>query len=67
MIIHWHDARTDKPLQGEEVILLLESGEQHAGHWLEHANKYQRNTRRWKVYKTGKYVDEDKVVAWREL
>ena len=63
----WHDARKEKPLQGQEVILFLDNGEQHAGHWLEHANKYVRNTRKWKVYKWDKYVPENEVVARRLL
>ena len=62
-----HDARTSKPPQGVEVILFLADGSRHAGHWLEHANKYQRNTRKWKIYKTGKYVPEDAVLAWEEI
>lgn len=56
-----------KPIQGVECVLLLVNGERHAGHWLEHANKYQRNTRRWKIYKTGKYIDEDEVIGWRYM
>lgn len=66
-MISWHDASKDKPYQGKEVILLLDNGEQHAGFWLEHANKYTRNVRKWKVYFGNHLYDEDRVVAWREL
>ena len=64
LLIRWEDAEKTKPIQGEEVLLWMKDGEIHAGHWLEHANKYQRNTRRWKIYKINKCVDEDQVRAW---
>ena len=63
----WHDASREKPIQGEEVILWIFDGSQHAGHWLKHANRYQRNTRRWKVYKWDRYINEEDVIAWRKL
>ena len=61
------DANDAKPVQGEECLLLMKNGEIHAGHWLKHANKYQRNTRRWKIYKWNKYVDEGEVTGWRYM
>ena len=64
MALTFTNAAEVKPIQGVECVLVLANGQVHAGHWLEHANKYQRNTRRWKIYKWNKYVDEDEVVAW---
>lgn len=63
----WHDAKTEKPKQEAECLLLLSGGEVHAGFWLEHANKYQRNTRKWKVYHGSHLVDEDKVIGWKPI
>ena len=65
--MNWHDARTEKPPQGKEVILWLDTGEQHVGFWLLHANKYVRNVRKWKIYHGNHLVEEDKVIGWRNL
>lgn len=66
-IADMHDARESKPKQGVDVMLWLSDGSRHEGRWLEHANKYQRNTRKWKVYKFDKYIAEDEVIAWCEI
>lgn len=66
-IAEWNDAEKIKPPQGQDVMLWLSDGSRHEGRWLEHANKYQRNTRKWKVYKWDKYIPEEDVIAWGEI
>lgn len=56
-----------KPAQGTDVLLRLKTGEIHEGRWLRNANKFQQNVRRWKIYKTDKYVGEDEVTEWKGI
>lgn len=66
-MINWHDASKEKPPSTKEVILLLDTGEQHAGFWLKDANKHERNINKWRVFMGSHMYDEDKVLGWRTL
>lgn len=56
-----------KPVQRQDVLLRLKTGEIHEGRWLRNANKYHQNVRKWKVYKINKYIDEDEIEEWRPI
>ena len=53
-----------KPDQKVPVLIILNNGEVREGHWLKDINKYERNVNRWRIYKTGKTVPDEEVVAW---
>lgn len=56
-----------KPKQGKPVLILLADGSIHEGHWLKNANQYEQNVNRWRIYKTGKTVPDNEVIAWVDL
>lgn len=53
-----------KPKQGEPVLIILEDGSMHEGHWLKNANYREKNVNRWRIYKTRKTVPDEDVKAW---
>ena len=53
-----------KPKQAKPVLIVLADGSVHEGHYLKNANKYEKNVNRWRIYKTGKTVEDKEVVAW---
>lgn len=55
-----------KPKQKIPVFIILTNGEIYEGHWLKDINKYERNVNRWRIYKTGKTVADEEVLAWIE-
>lgn len=56
-----------KPRQGKPVLIILTDGSIHEGHWLKNANFKEKNVRRWRIYKTGKTVPDNEVLAWMGL
>lgn len=53
-----------KPKQAERVLIILANGEIHEGHFLKNANYKEKNINRWRIYKTGKTVADEEVIAW---
>ena len=53
-----------KPKQAERVLIILANGEVHEGHFLKNANYKEKNINRWRIYKTGKTVADEEVLAW---
>lgn len=53
-----------KPKQKIPVLIILTNGSMHEGHWIKDINKYERNVNRWRIYKTGKTVADEEVLAW---
>lgn len=53
-----------KPKQKIPVFIILTNGEIYEDHWLKDINKYERNVNRWRIYKTGKTVADEEVLAW---
>lgn len=53
-----------KPREKVPVFILLKNGEIHEGHWIKDINKYKRNVKRWRIYKTGKTVPDEEVLMW---
>ena len=56
-----------KPKQGLPVLIILKDGSTHEGHWLKNANYKEKNVNRWRIYKTGKTVPDNEVLAWIDL
>ncbi len=56
-----------KPKHAKRVLIILLGGEIHEGHFLKHINKYVRDVNQWKIYKTGKTVPDEEVLAWIDL
>ena len=56
-----------KPRQGKPVLILLADGSIHEGHYLKNANYRVRDINRWRIYKTGKTVPDEEVLAWVDL
>ena len=69
--MNWHNPKTkkkeDQPRSGVPILLLLNSGEVHEGHFIKNANRYQMNTNRYRIYKTGKTVEFDEVQMWANM
>lgn len=63
----WTPTNEKLPAHGKNVLMYMTDGSVHEGHFILHANKYQKNVRRWRLYKTGKTVPEESVVAWAEM
>lgn len=53
-----------KPKQKVPVLIILTNGSVHEGHWLKDINKYKMNVNRWRIYKTGKTISDEEVLAW---
>lgn len=53
-----------KPVQAKRVLMVMEDGSVQEGHYLKNANKYEQNINRWRIYKTGRTVEDKQVVAW---
>lgn len=55
------------PESGKSVIILLNDGSVHTGHFIKNANYKETNVNRWRLYsnqKKGKTVADEEVVDW---
>ena len=62
----WHGS-DEEPRQQVELIIELKDGTKRAGFYLKDANKFQRNVRKWKIYRGDKYLDTDAVSRWKYI
>lgn len=60
----WRTTKEEMPRADVHLMLELVDGSVHEGHFIKHGNKYVKNVNRFRVYKTGKTVPIDDVVAW---
>lgn len=65
----WIDINTKLPNNGESVLLKLQDGQVHEGHFIVNATKYQMNVNRWRIYKPTykKTIAFEEVIAWQYL
>ena len=58
--------RTDRPVQGKPVLVVLKDGSVHEGHWLKNANFKEQNVNRWAIYSPHfkKTIADEEVRGW---
>lgn len=56
-----------KPKEKVPVLICLANGEIHEGHYIKDINKYRRNVNVWRIFKTGKCVQDEDVIMWANM